>query len=832
MKNKEKKVDKYEKKQDNFIRQTGEYCSTLYGRKDMNTIDNIRIANGLNSSVSAFLYLNLEDGSYQAFATGEYNSPQATAFFEKKFNNYDEMADVYVNNVVCEFYREEMSAFSKYSLIRERLKKEKSFSQIYQVKGKDGNDFCQMKATVVEKINGEPMLAVICFMSNESEIVLGYIDEELRDDFDSLYLVDLEHDEYHMQHVARVLDGFEKHKRGKYSVIIGQYANCISEKDREDWSHFPEPEFMRNYLANGDRREVFYTVIGDPHPWRHATFHVIERKNGVATLFLITFKHLLAEQEERLSLLETIERQKTELQEALAMAQSANRAKTSFLNNMSHDIRTPMNAIIGYTGLAASHIDNKEQVADYLRKIGQASNHLLSLINDVLDMSRIESGKMNLSEKPENLPDIIHALHDIVEADIKNKQHDFFIDTVGVKNENILCDKLRLNQVLLNILSNAIKYTPQGGTVSMRIAEKTVKPSGYATYEFRIKDNGIGMDEEYLKTIFEPFTRMKSTTVSGIQGTGLGMAITKNIVDMMGGTISVKSEIGRGTEIIVTFDFKISGEVKKTERIPELQGLRALVADDDANTAFSVHTMLKEVGMNAEWCTSGKEAVFRAEGSYREGDAFKVYIIDWLMPDMNGIEVVRRIRRVIGDDAPIIILTAYDWSDIEDEAREAGVTDFVSKPMFPSDLHRALQRCLGQVDTRDEKDEIVYDFSGKHVLLVEDNEFNREIATEILGETGCMVETAENGEVAVEKVRGSEYDCILMDIQMPVMDGYEATAEIRKLPNGKTVPIIALSANAFDEDVEKSLAKGMNGHIAKPIDVKKLMETISSIIKP
>ena len=523
-----------------------------------------------------------------------------------------------------------------------------------------------------------------------------------------------------------------------------------------------------------------------------------------------------------------------DLAEALSMAESASRAKTTFLNNMSHDIRTPMNAIIGYTGLAASHIENRLQVQGYLAKIAQSSEHLLSLINDVLDMSRIESGKMNLDEKPENLPDIIHTLRDIVQADIHSKQHDFYIDTVNVYDERILCDKLRLNQMLLNILSNSIKYTAPGGTISMRIVQKAVKPSGYATYEFRIKDNGVGMSPEYLETIFDPFTRAKSSTVSGIQGTGLGMAITKNIIDMMGGTIGIQSEPGKGTETVVTLDFKLQEAHKENMSIPEFAGMRALVADDDANTCVSIEKMLKDIGMRSEWCTSGKEAVFRAQNAYRSGDWFKVYIIDWLMPDMNGIETVRRIRAVIGDDAPIIILTAYDWSDIEEEARLAGVTAFVSKPMFPSDLGRVLRSCLGINPEAYGSPEPSYDFKGRKILLVEDNELNLEIAQTILEEEGFIVDTASDGTIAVEKMsaaQSGDYDLILMDVQMQEMDGYEATRRIRAMGTEiSRIPILAMTANAFEEDRRAALESGMNEHIAKPIDVAKLMDTLSRFL--
>ena len=517
------------------------------------------------------------------------------------------------------------------------------------------------------------------------------------------------------------------------------------------------------------------------------------------------------------------------LEVALNQAEAANRAKTTFLNSMSHDIRTPMNAIIGYTGLASSHIDNREQVQDYLAKIGQSSEHLLSLINDVLDMSRIESGKVSITEKDEDLAEILHTLRNIVQADVNSKQLDLFLDT-DVTHQYVRCDKLRLNQVLLNILSNSIKYTQAGGMVSLRVKETGLTETGYGKYEFRIKDNGMGISEEFLKTIYEPFTRVKSSTMSGIQGTGLGMAITKNIVDMMAGTIEIQSKEGEGTETVLNFSFRTADAPREEPaRIAQLEGLKSLVVDDDVSACQNVAKMLRDTGMRSEWCTSGKEAVIRTEEAVRIGELFKVYVIDWMMPDMNGIETTRRIRQVVGDEVPIIVLTSYDWSDIEEEAREAGVTAFVSKPLFPSDLHDVLNRCCGTASAETAEQEKGYDFSGKRTLLVEDNEMNREIATELLEETGLAVDTAEDGAVAVKAVeeKGTDYyDFILMDIQMPVMDGYEATRRIRALPGGDQVSIIALSANAFEEDVQKSLSMGMNAHVAKPIDVNVLFETM------
>ena len=433
------------------------------------------------------------------------------------------------------------------------------------------------------------------------------------------------------------------------------------------------------------------------------------------------------------------------LQVAVEKAESANRAKSTFLSNMSHDIRTPMNAIIGFTTLALSNIDDTDRVKDYLGKTLASSNHLLSLINDVLDMSRIESGKIHLEEVEVNLSDVLHDLKTIVSGQIYAKQLELYMDAMDVTDEDVYCDKTRLNQILLNLLSNAIKFTPAGGTVSVRVRQLAGKVRGCGQYEFRIKDNGIGMSQEFAQKIFEPFERERTSTVSGIQGTGLGMAITKNIVDMMGGTIEVQTAQGKGTEFTVCVPMRAQTEQRPVEKITELEGLKALVVDDDFNTCDSVTKMLVKVGMRAEWTLSGKEAVLRARQSIEMSDVYHAYIIDWRLPDMNGIEVTRQIRS-LHDDTPIIILTAYDWSDIEVEAKAAGVTAFCAKPMFMSDLRETLMSALGQKPA-DAVQRLLpeknADFKGKHILLVEDNELNREIAQEILREYGFLVDSAE-----------------------------------------------------------------------------------------
>ena len=589
-------------------------------------------------------------------------------------------------------------------------------------------------------------------------------------------------------------------------------------------------EQTMNYLtglAANEQREWDFEYIHQK-TGEHRWFHVIAMGSNVEgrTKYILVMSDRTADKKINQA-----------LSEAVRAAETANRAKSTFLSNMSHDIRTPMNAIIGFTTLAVSNMDDKERVQDYLSKILASGNHLLSLINDILDMSRIESGKIHLEETETNLSDVLHDLKTIVSGQIHAKQLELYMDAMDVTDEDVYCDKTRLNQVLLNLLSNAIKFTPAGGTVSVRLRQLPGTRRDREQYEIRVKDNGIGMSPEFAKKIFDPFERERSSTVSRIQGTGLGMAITKNIVDMMGGTIEIRTEPGKGTEFIIRVALRVQPEHHRAERIAELEGLKALVVDDDFNTCDSVTKMLVRVGMRSEWTLSGKEAVLRARQSMDLGDAFHAYIIDWCLPDMNGIEVTRQIRS-LGDGTPIIILTAYDWADIEAEAKAAGVTAFCSKPMFMSDLRETLLTALGQSQT-ETADSVLPggspDFRGKHILLAEDNELNREIAVEILSKYGFVVDTAENGVEAVKKIEESkpgDYDLVLMDVQMPLMDGGEAARQIRALPDPALakIPILAMTANAFEEDRKSALECGMNGFLSKPINIEELIAALSSLL--
>ena len=588
-------------------------------------------------------------------------------------------------------------------------------------------------------------------------------------------------------------------------------------------------EPAKNYLArlaNGEQREwdMEYT---HQQTGERRWFHVVAMGSEVEgrTKYILVLSDRTADKQVNQA-----------LSDAVAAAENANRAKSTFLSSMSHDIRTPMNAIIGFTTLAVSNLNDKERAKDYLAKILASGNHLLSLINDILDMSRIESGKIQLDETEVNLSDVLHDIKTIVSGQISAKQLELYMDATDVTDEDVYCDKTRLNQVLMNLLSNAIKFTPAGGTVSVRVRQLAGKVGGCGQYEFRVKDSGIGMSPEFAQKIFEPFERERTSTVSKIQGTGLGMAICKNIVDMMGGTIEVQTAPGKGSEFIVRVPLRIQAEHRKAEKLPALEGLKALVVDDDFNTCDSVTKMLVTVGMRADWTLSGKEAVLRARQSIEMGDTYKAYIIDWRLPDMNGIEVTRQIRS-LHDDTPIIILTSYDWSDIEAEAKAAGVTAFCPKPMFLSDLRDSLMTAIGQ---KPEEQQGVLpkeptDFAGKHILLAEDNELNREIAVEILNAYGFEVDTAENGAIAVEKVctaAPGQYDLVLMDVQMPIMDGYTATRRIRGLENPALagIPILAMTANAFDEDRRNALESGMNGFLSKPIVIADLVQEMRKIL--
>lgn len=525
-------------------------------------------------------------------------------------------------------------------------------------------------------------------------------------------------------------------------------------------------------------------------------------------------------------------RQRQALEDAYKAAQVANDAKTNFLSSMSHDIRTPMNAIIGMSVIAQANLQSPEKIQDCLNKINVSSRHLLSLINEVLDMSKIESGKIDLISETVSLPELIEDVMDIFRPLMAEKHQELQINADHVRHEIVVTDHNRLQQVLTNLLSNAVKYTPDGGCVGLRVREVPSFAKGRGQYEFIVTDNGIGMSEDFIPHIFEPFSRAEESKTEQIQGTGLGMAITQNIVRMMNGTIEVKSAPGEGSQFIVAVSFELCEEGE--EDIGKLSGLPVLVVDDDRIICESAAEILNELGMRSSWVLSGKEAILRVTQAHEAKEDFFSVILDWKMPEMDGLETLKVIRKRLGMDVPIIVISAYDYSEIEEEFRMAGADAFITKPLFKSKIsHTFHQFCQsGRSDAAAlPTGEVRSSLEGKRILLVEDNQLNRDIAAELLKMHGFLIEEATNGQLAVEKFEASApgtYDCILMDIQMPVMDGYQAAERIRALrrEDAKTVPILALTANAFATDIGKAHSAGMNDHVAKPIEVDLLVETL------
>ena len=530
-----------------------------------------------------------------------------------------------------------------------------------------------------------------------------------------------------------------------------------------------------------------------------------------------------------------LKRQQKILQDALLVAQKANDAKRDFLSRMSHEIRTPMNAIIGMSAVAFNYLDDKKRTADCLSKITFSSKHLLMLLNDVLDMSKIENGKLNIRQELFDLKNLVTSLADINYGLATAKGLAFEIVISGFKDDLLLGDSMRVNQILLNLLSNAIKFTPKGGSVRLEI-RMLRSASDKIWLRFIVKDSGIGMKKEFLEHLYEPFEQADNGIARKYGGTGLGMAITKNLVAIMDGTIEVESQEGAGTTFMVDLPFGVSKVDKKTAA--EMEEMRVLVVDDDNDTCEHAAVLLKGMGVNVDWALNGFEAIEKVRSACEDdGRCYDVCFIDWCMPELDGIETARRMRSYVGPDVLIIIISAYDWSGIEEQAKAAGVNAFIAKPFFASNLYNMLLTvsrkpelgfsAVGNKET--------YDFGGKKVLLVEDNELNMEIASELLKFVNLQVEHAENGKVAVNIFRNSkekEYALIFMDIQMPLMNGYDAARCIRSSehPAAGTIPIIAMTANAFNDDVQAAFDAGMNGHLAKPIDVEVLYKTIARYI--
>ena len=618
---------------------------------------------------------------------------------------------------------------------------------------------------------------------------------------------------------------------GDAALALQQFADTLIDRHfQESFRAFTDLHTLAERI--GRRQNISLEYLSLKQGWCRASFIVVSRSpSGSPAQVEFVVENISAQRKKELEAREALER-------AYENANKANASKSAFLTNMSHDIRTPMNAIVGFASIAASHIHDQARVQDCISKITASSKHLLSIINEVLDMSRIESGKIQIQEQEASLPVIMHDFMSMVQPQVRAKGLELFIDTLDLTHENVYVDEARLHRILLNLVGNSVKFTPAGGKVSIRLQEKPQTSEKYGNFVISVKDTGIGMGKDFLPHVFEPFERERTSTVSKVEGTGLGMAITKNILEMMGGNISAESELGNGATFTIELPLRLMGKAPGEPRIEQLAGLHAMVVDDDYNVCDSVSKMLDKIGMEPEWTMSGKEAILHVKSALEMGRSFYAFIIDWKLPDMGGAEVTRHLRRLAGKDVPIYILTAYDASDIEEEAKNAGVTAFCQKPLFMSQLRRALLESIGadEEEARSPAQAQSQDFHGKRLLLVEDNELNQEIAVTILSEAGFQMDTADDGKEAVGKISQAQegyYDAVLMDIQMPVMDGYEATRKIREMTAGwaRRLPILAMTANAFEEDKKNALEAGMDGHLAKPIDTAEMFRALDEVLR-
>lgn len=644
---------------------------------------------------------------------------------------------------------------------------------------------------------------------------------------------------------AAVRDNYFDRVRAVYEETNGQTPEeYIAEfeaamQEGKDYSTMVQIEGVRQHMyASSLPNSVWYLVTLMPYGSLNESVKTLGTRSMLASaavcavilfvlivLFLRYFTLNHAQVKE-------LEEAKHLAEEAQKEAEIASKSKGEFLSNMSHDIRTPMNAIVGMTAIATAHMDDPVQVQNCLKKITMSSRHLLGLINDVLDMSKIESGKMTLNEELVSLRDVMESMVSIVQPQVKAKHQKFNISIFNILSENVHCDSVRLNQVLINLLSNAIKFTPENGSIDVSLHEEP-SPRGddYVRILIQVKDTGIGMSEEFRQHIFESFAREDNKRIHRTEGTGLGMAITKYIVDAMKGEITVESKQGVGTEFKVVLDL-----MKAEERIEDmvLPDWIMLVVDDDQQLCESTVDSLRSIGIRAEWVLDGEDAVKMATRHHKMHTDYHVILLDWKLPDMDGIQTARELRRQLGNDVPILLMSAYDWTEIEDEARAAGISGFLMKPLFRSTLFYGLKPFMGAVDEQPVEEKPKLQFSGKRVLVAEDNELNWEIANELLGDLGLTLDWAENGEVCANLFRNSEpgyYDAILMDIRMPIMDGYEATDTIRAMDRPDAdIPIIAMTADAYSDDIQRCLDHGMNAHVAKPIDIDEVARILKRYI--
>ena len=776
-------------------------------------------------------YVNLEANTFDTFKV----EPSLMTVFEQS-HTWDELIRHFVDSYVVETDKKAVSSFYDRGYIAERLK------------GLETELALECRIT----LNGEERWVrnvVIRGEIEDSEYAMIFLRDITETKVESARHLQMAADNASMeqliQSIVRLVDRFVvcdlENDRYEFYNLNGQmiykplgfyhdFQMQVLEKYKtleplEAIDILIAPDNIRKKLKSENDIYKFEYCSLDEKTYKIASYIPLEWKNGKLEKVLLASMDVTQEKKAEIE-------SRQALKEAYRSAENANRAKTEFLSNMSHDIRTPMNAIIGLTAIAGANIESQDRVVECLGKITKSSRHLLGLINEVLDMARIESGRMSLAEEDFSLSELVDNLLTITKPAIDEHKHQLEVHIEHIEHEAVCGDSLRIQQIFVNLMSNAVKYTPDGGNITLTIKEKPNGFSELGCYEFSIEDNGIGMTPEFQKIMFEPFSRADDHRTTKVQGTGLGMAIARNIVNLMNGDIQVESAPNKGTKITVTVYLKLQENEKEQEK--ELLDLPVLVVDDDKTCCESTVATLQEIGIAGEWVLTGKEAVERCAARHKTGRDYFAVILDWKMPEMDGIATARKIREQVGEDVTIIILTSFDFSEIEEEARAAGVNAFMAKPLFRSRLTATLRQFTSGKKEKNARnyleDFAKENYAGKRILLVEDNELNREIATEIIGMTGVTIDIAENGKIAVEKVMEAPekwYDLIFMDIQMPIMNGYEATAAIRALAGSRgKVPIIAMTANAFAEDVQLAKNTGMNEHIAKPLDLNKLNDVL------
>ena len=776
-------------------------------------------------------YVNLEKNTFDTFKV----EPSLMTAFEQN-HTWDGLVKFLVDNYVVEEDKKSVTDFYNRAYITEKLKgletelrqdcrivlngEERWVSNVVMRGEIEDSEYAMIFLRDITESKAETARRMQMASDNASMDLLIQSMVRLLDRF---VVCDLENDRYRFYNLQ---GDMIYAPTGAYHDFVEQVAaryKTLESLAAMDALFSPE-NIRKNLQGENDIYKFEYCSI-DENTYKIASFIPLEWEGTKLVKALLASMNVSQEKKAE------IESRKA-LKEAYRAAESASCAKTEFLSNMSHDIRTPMNAIVGLTAIAGANIENQDKVVECLGKITKSSRHLLGLINEVLDMARIESGRMSLAEEDFSLPELVDNLLTITKPAIDEHHHQLEVHVEHIEHEAVCGDSLRIQQVFVNLMSNAVKYTPDGGNITFTIKEKPNGFSELGCYEFSIEDNGIGMTPEFQKIMFEPFSRADDHRTTKVQGTGLGMAIARNIVNLMNGDIQVESAPNKGTKITVTVYLKLQENEKEQEK--EWIDLPVLVVDDDKTCCESTVATLREIGIAGEWALTGKEAVERCYARHETNSDYFAVILDWKMPEMDGIATARKIRERVGKEVTIIILTSFDFTEIEEEARAAGVDAFMAKPLFRSRLTATLRQFTSgkkEKNARNYLEEFAKEnYAGKRILLVEDNALNREIATEILSMTGVTVDTAENGKIAVEKVMEAPekwYDLLFMDIQMPIMNGYEATAAIRALTGSRgKVPIIAMTANAFAEDVQLAKNTGMNEHIAKPLDLNKLNDVL------